>query len=68
MTSPTQIIAVLIYKLGYIGNSPNVWDGVPDEVLKRHGKSYEPEWLAKCVDQTKRDEVAEWDEDMNLLG
>jgi len=55
-------------ELGYIGNSPNVWDGVPDEVLKRHGKSYEPEWLAKCVDQTKRDEVAEWDEDMNLLG
>ena len=55
-------------ELGYIGNSPNVWDGVPDEVLKRHGKSYEPEWLAKCVDQNKRDEVAEWDEDMNLLG
>ena len=55
-------------ELGYSGNSPNVWDGVPDEVLKRHGKSYEPEWLAKCVDQTKRDEVAEWDEDMNLLG
>ena len=55
-------------ELGYIGNSPNVWDGVPDEVLKRHGKSYESEWLAKCIDQTNRDEVAEWDEDMNLIG
>jgi hypothetical protein len=53
--------------LGYVGNRPNVWDGVPEEVLKEHGLEYEPEWLAKCVDQSKREVTAEWDEDGNLI-
>ncbi|MBO6794096.1 MAG: gluconate 2-dehydrogenase subunit 3 family protein [Balneolaceae bacterium] len=53
--------------LGYVGNRPNIWDGVPDEVLKEHGLAYEPEWLAKCVDQSKREVTAEWDEDGNLI-
>tara|TARA_R110002049_G_scaffold245100_2_gene419053 strand:+ start:31665 stop:32387 length:723 start_codon:yes stop_codon:yes gene_type:complete len=56
-----------IADLGYKGNSPNVWDGVPDEVLKQHGVEYDPEWIAKCVDQSKRNEIAEWDENGNLL-
>lgn len=53
--------------LGYKGNMPNVWDGVPEEVLKKHGMQYDEEWLAKCVDQTQRGIIAEWDEDGNLL-
>ncbi len=53
--------------LGYQGNTPNVWDGVPEQVLRRHGKQYDPEWLAKCVDQSRRDITAEWDDDMNLI-
>jgi hypothetical protein len=53
--------------LGYVGNTPNVWDGVPENVLTKHGKSYEDEWLAKCVDQSKRDVTAQWDDDMNLI-
>ena len=53
--------------LGYTGNFPNVWDGVPQSVLDKHDLRYDPEWLAKCVDQTKRDEVATWDEAGNLL-
>ncbi len=53
--------------LGYRGNTPNVWDGVPEEVLRRHGKSYEAEWLSKCVDQSRRDITARWDDDMNLI-
>lgn len=56
-----------IEALGYKGNTPNVWDGVPDEVLKKHGLSYEKEWLAKCVDQSKRGDLAEWDDDFNLI-
>ncbi|MCK0144785.1 gluconate 2-dehydrogenase subunit 3 family protein [Arenibacter sp. F26102] len=56
-----------IEDLGYKGNSPNVWDGVPEDVLAKHGKSYDPEWLAKCVDQSKRNEMAEWDDEGNLL-
>ncbi len=53
--------------LGYKGNTANVWDGVPDDVLEKHGLAYEAEWLAKCVDQSKRGVTAEWDDDMNLL-
>lgn len=56
-----------IADLGYKGNRPNVWDGVPDDVLKQHGVAYEPEWLAKCIDQDKRGIKAEWDENGNLL-
>ncbi len=52
--------------LGYQGNVANVWDGVPAEVLARHGLQYEPEWLDKCVDQSRRDIIATWDDDMNL--
>lgn len=56
-----------IKDLGFKGNTPNVWDGVPDEVLKQHGVAYDAAWLAKCVDQSKRDVIAEWDEEGNLL-
>jgi len=53
--------------LGYIGNTPNTWDGIPDEVLAKHGLSYEQAWLSKCIDQEKRAVVAEWDEEGNLI-
>ncbi|MCF6214042.1 MAG: gluconate 2-dehydrogenase subunit 3 family protein [Flavobacteriaceae bacterium] len=56
-----------IKDLGYKGNSPNVWDGVPQEVLDKHGLKYDKKWLAKCVDQDKRDNVAAWDEKGNLI-
>lgn len=53
--------------LGYKGNTPNVWDGVPEEVLREHGMSYEKKWLTKCMDQDKRTELARWDEKGNLI-
>jgi hypothetical protein len=56
-----------IEDLGYKGNTPNAWDGVPEEVLKEHGMSYEKEWLAKCVDQKKPGGLASWDQDGNLI-
>ena len=56
-----------IQALGYKGNSPNIWDGVPEEVLAAHGVAYEESWLAKCVDQSKRNTIAQWDEKGNLL-
>ena len=30
-----------IQDLGYVGNTPNVWEGVPTEVLKKYGLSYD---------------------------
>jgi hypothetical protein len=56
-----------IADLGYKGNSPNVWDGVPQDVLDQHGVAYDPAWIAKCVDQSQRNVIAEWDENGNLL-
>jgi hypothetical protein len=56
-----------IKDLGYQGNMPNVWDGVPDDVLAKHGMEYDPEWMPKFVDQSKRDVIAEWDDDGNLI-
>ena len=56
-----------IKDLGYKGNTPNVWAGVPEEILKDYSVSYDKEWISKCVDQSKRNDIAEWDEDGNLL-
>lgn len=54
-----------VEELGYKGNTPNVWDGVPDEVLKKHGFSYEDG--VQYVDQSKRSDIAMWDDEGNLL-
>ena len=35
--------------LGYIGNAPNKWNGVPDDVLKQYGLAYTEKELAECV-------------------
>ncbi|MCW5515643.1 gluconate 2-dehydrogenase subunit 3 family protein [Muriicola sp. Z0-33] len=56
-----------IEDLGYKGNMPNVWDGVPQDVLDQHGLAYDEDWIAKCVDQSKRGIIAEWDDEGNLL-
>ncbi len=56
-----------IKELDYKGNTPNNWDGVPQDVLDDHGLSYDPVWLAKCVDHATRGDVAQWDEDGNLI-
>jgi hypothetical protein len=35
--------------LGYMGNVPNLWAGVPDEVLKQHGFAYTEKELKECI-------------------
>ena len=35
--------------LGYMGNVPNRWAGVPDEVLKQHGFAYTEKELKECI-------------------
>jgi len=55
-----------IKELGYQGNQPNVWDGVPSDVLKEHGFSYD-EWEDKFADPAQRNDTAVWDDDGNLI-
>jgi len=56
-----------IKDLGYKGNIPNIWDGVPQDVLDQYGLEYDKEWIDKFVDQSKRNITAEWDDEGNLL-
>lgn len=35
--------------IGYVGNAPNQWNGVPDEVLKQYGLAYTEKELKECV-------------------
>ncbi len=35
--------------IGYMGNTPNQWNGVPDDVLKQYGLSYSEKELKECV-------------------
>lgn len=48
--------------LGYKGNRPNVWDGVPEEVLKEHGLAYDEKMLRECIKPEERNEVMNWEE------
>ena len=35
--------------VGYVGNTPNQWNGVPDDVLKQYGLAYTPKELKECI-------------------
>jgi gluconate 2-dehydrogenase gamma chain len=35
--------------LGYAGNTPNQWNGVPDEVLKQYNLAYTEKELKECI-------------------
>lgn len=35
--------------IGYVGNKPNQWNGVPDDVLKQYGLSYSEKELRESV-------------------
>jgi hypothetical protein len=35
--------------VGYMGNRPNQWNGVPPDVLKQYGLSYTEKELKECV-------------------
>lgn len=35
--------------IGYAGNQPNMWNGVPDDVLKQYGLSYTEQQLRECA-------------------
>jgi gluconate 2-dehydrogenase gamma chain len=38
-----------IKDLGYMGNRPNQWNGVPDDVLKQYGLAYTEKELKECI-------------------
>jgi len=50
-----------IEDIGYKGNTPNAWDGVPDEVLKKYGLAYDEKTLAQCLKNEERGQMMTWD-------
>jgi hypothetical protein len=52
--------------MDYQGNKANVWDGVPQEVMAKHGVSLPEQYLPFYLKPEDRSRVAEWDADGNL--
>ena len=47
--------------LGYMGNKPNVWDGVPQDVLDKHGLTYDEKMLKESIKPDERNDIENWE-------
>lgn len=54
--------------LGYVGNTPNAWDGVPQEVMDKHGFKLDEKYVPIYLKPEDRGTIAEWDDQGNLIG
>lgn len=54
--------------VGYLGNRPNQWDGVPKEVLDKHQLSYDNKWASLYLNVAEQQKIAQWDDQGNLIG
>ncbi|MGB3773743.1 MAG: gluconate 2-dehydrogenase subunit 3 family protein [Leeuwenhoekiella sp.] len=46
--------------LGYKGNIPNAWDGVPQDVLDKHNMAYDERMLQTSIKMEERGEIMDW--------
>jgi hypothetical protein len=46
--------------IGYKGNQPNEWDGVPPEVMAKHGVALEEKYKDLYIKPAERNEVMKW--------
>jgi gluconate 2-dehydrogenase gamma chain len=53
--------------LGYQGNRPGFWNGVPEEVLAKHGFEYDQKTTDESIKESDRYRIVEWDDDMNPI-
>jgi len=54
--------------IDYRGNQPNVWDGVPQEVMDKHGFTLPEKYVPIYLKPEDRGTVAQWDDEGNLIG
>lgn len=47
--------------LGYVGNQPNAWDGVPEDVQQAHNKFYREKYLPLFLKTEEREEIETWE-------
>ena len=53
--------------IGYVGNTPNVWDGVPQDVMDKYGLSLDENYSNVYLKPEDRGTIAEWDGEGNLI-
>lgn len=46
--------------LGYKGNRPNVWDGVPEDVLRKHNMAYDEKMMSQAIKPEERNNIEDW--------
>ncbi len=51
-----------IKDLGYVGNRPNEWDGVPADVLKKYNLAYDEKLLPQYLKIEDRAKLMTWDD------
>ena len=56
-----------IRDIDYRGNKANFWDGVPEEVLAKHGLSYDQKTLDESIRFEEQGVMAEWDDNGKLI-
>lgn len=54
--------------LGYVGNTPNAWDGVPQKVMDKHGFKLDEKYIPVYLKPEDRGTIAVWDDEGNLIG
>ena len=54
--------------IGYVGNTPNFWDGVPQDVLEKYGFELDAQYKDLYITEAKRNDLAKWDSTGNLIG
>lgn len=54
--------------LGYVGNTPNAWDGVPDEVMAKLGVSLKEKYLPLYLKPEDRETIIQRENERNLIG
>ncbi len=54
--------------MGYVGNTPNAWDGVPQEVMNKHGVQLEEKYISQYLKMEDRGTIIEWDDEGNIIG
>lgn len=52
--------------IGYVGNTPNVWEGVPQDVMNQYGLALEEKYLDVYLKPEERATLATWDDQGNL--
>ncbi|WP_057940239.1 gluconate 2-dehydrogenase subunit 3 family protein [Algoriphagus resistens] len=54
--------------IGYVGNKPNAWDGIPQQVMDKHGFKLEEKYIPLYLKPEDRGTIVQWDDEANIIG